>query len=331
MNSKLASVLSWLRAATSIGLLLSATVALADGNFNTNDVPQTIPYVGTIQQAGVALEGTLSLRLTLHDASRTPTSVWTEDHPGVKVAAGRFYVVLGSTTAAKGSALATELRKADKLELEVTFLGAGAGGANVVMAGRQPLLAAPYAHFASYAFSVRDASIGLSSLAANSVNSTKVIDDSLTAINLATSSVGLDELANGAVDNAAIVDGAVTTTKIADAQITTAKIANAQITTDKIADGAVTDAKIPNGTIATAKLANVTRTGGTVVAVAYHAHFVAWNWGGYHESCDVVCSRWGASCSYAGLTVQDATGTNCSVAPLSASRSVCLCSMPPLP
>ena len=83
---------------------------------------------------------------------------------------------------------------------------------------------------------IQNLSVVAGMLAADSVETDKIVDANVTANKLATDSV----------QTAKIVDNAVTTVKILDANVTTAKIADNNVTTAKILDANVTNAKLLN-------------------------------------------------------------------------------------
>jgi uncharacterized protein YjbI with pentapeptide repeats len=99
------------------------------------------------------------------------------------------------------------------------------------------------------------ATVTATMLAANSVDSSELVDGSIDTSHIANSQVTTDKIANGAINNAKLADAILSSTKYQDGSIETAKIADAQITTAKLADTAVTTAKITDGNVTTAKIA----------------------------------------------------------------------------
>lgn len=103
-------------------------------------------------------------------------------------------------------------------------------------------------------------------IAPNSVTTTKIANDAVTASKLADNSVIANKIFTGAVTETKLGTGAVTETKILDNAITTNKIANSAVTDlkigamavtePKIANGAVTEAKIGSSAVTTAKIAD---------------------------------------------------------------------------
>lgn len=111
-----------------------------------------------------------------------------------------------------------------------------------------------------------DSSVTTDKINKNAVTEVKIANNAITKDKIKNDEVTADKLASNAVTNIKINDGAVTTAKIADSNITTAKIADANVTsakianlnvgTGKLADLAVTTAKIADLNVTTAKIAN---------------------------------------------------------------------------
>lgn len=115
-----------------------------------------------------------------------------------------------------------------------------------------------------------DGTITNTDLAANSVNSSNIVDGIVTGTDIATGTVTSSNIADNTIATIDLGDGAITTIKVADSAITTIKVADGAIITSKLADGSVTNIKIAadavttdkilDGTIATADLANASVT-----------------------------------------------------------------------
>ena len=121
-----------------------------------------------------------------------------------------------------------------------------------------------------------DGSVDLSHMSANSVDSDQYVDGSIDTIHIADSQVTAAKLASDAVTTAKIAsdaitgakiaddainsehytDGSIDTAHIADSQITSAKIADSQVTTAKVADDAITQAKIADDAVGADQLAS---------------------------------------------------------------------------
>jgi len=86
-------------------------------------------------------------------------------------------------------------------------------------------------------------------IAANAVDSTKIVDGSVAAADLHDGAVTLTKVAANAVDSTKIADGSVAGADLHDGAVATGKLADLNVTTGKIADGAVTTGKIEDGTI----------------------------------------------------------------------------------
>jgi len=99
------------------------------------------------------------------------------------------------------------------------------------------------------------ATVTATMLAANSVDSSELVDGSIDTSHIANLQVTTDKLAADAVTGAKIADDAINSEHYTDGSIDTAHIAAAQVTTAKLADDAVTTAKITDGNVTTAKIA----------------------------------------------------------------------------
>lgn len=71
--------------------------------------------------------------------------------------------------------------------------------------------------------------VGSVHLAANAIDSTRIVDETIVAADIGTNEVGASELANNAVDTAAILDAQVTSAKIAPGAVGTAQIDATQV------------------------------------------------------------------------------------------------------
>ena len=99
------------------------------------------------------------------------------------------------------------------------------------------------------------ATVTATMLAANSVDSSELVDGSIDASHIASSAVTTAKIAADAVTGAKIADDAIDSEHYTDGSIDTAHIGAAQVTTAKLADDAVTTAKITDGNVTTAKIA----------------------------------------------------------------------------
>ena len=113
-----------------------------------------------------------------------------------------------------------------------------------------------------------------SHLAANSVDSSELVDgsvdtshlsaDSVTNAKIADDSIDSEHYVDGSIDTAHIGNSQVTTDKIADSGITTAKIAADAINSTKIADDSINSEHYVDGSIDTAHIANNAVTTGKI-------------------------------------------------------------------
>lgn len=119
-----------------------------------------------------------------------------------------------------------------------------------------------------------DGSVTNSKLAANSVNTTniinnavtsdKLLDGSVTNSKLAVNSVGTDNIINLAVTQDKLADKAVVTAKLDDQAVTSDKLADLAVTTGKIADSAVKESKLADESVSTDKIVDLAVNGGKI-------------------------------------------------------------------
>jgi len=92
-------------------------------------------------------------------------------------------------------------------------------------------------------------------LAADSVDSSELVDGSIDTAHIGASQVTTAKIAADAITGAKIADDAIDSEHYVDGSIDTAHIGAAQVTSAKLADDAVTTVKITDGNVTTAKLA----------------------------------------------------------------------------
>ena len=120
-----------------------------------------------------------------------------------------------------------------------------------------------------------DGSIDTSHISSGAVEEAKLGSGAVTTAKLGASAVTTAKLADGSVSEAKIIDSNVTTAKIADAAVTTAKINDTDVTTAKIRDTNVTEAKIANLNVTTGKIAADAITGAKIADDAIDSeHYV---------------------------------------------------------
>ena len=89
----------------------------------------------------------------------------------------------------------------------------------------------------------------------NSVGTSQIEDDAVTADKIADDAVGADQLADNAITAAAIGSNAVTTPKIQNDAVTQAKLADDSVGEDQIIDGSITTDKLAVSAVTQEKLA----------------------------------------------------------------------------
>lgn len=93
-------------------------------------------------------------------------------------------------------------------------------------------------------------------LAAGAVNGASVFDNSLTDLDLATSSVGSAEIAADAVGATEITDNSIDGGEIVNGSLGAVELAANSVGSEELATGAVTDAKIGGNAVSGSKVAN---------------------------------------------------------------------------
>ena len=93
-------------------------------------------------------------------------------------------------------------------------------------------------------------------LAADSVDSSELVDGSIDTSHIGANQVTTGKLANDAITGAQLADDAVDSEHYTDGSIDTAHIADSQVTADKLASSAVTTAKINADAVTGAKIAD---------------------------------------------------------------------------
>ena len=101
-----------------------------------------------------------------------------------------------------------------------------------------------------------DGSIDTSHIGANQVTSGKLANDAVTGAQLADDAVDSEHYTDGSIDTAHIADSQITADKLASSAVTTAKINADAVTGAKIADDAIDSEHYADGSIDTAHIAN---------------------------------------------------------------------------
>jgi len=168
--------------------------------------PDSVNYQGRLvdKTTGAALTGIVSLAFSVFDDATAGTLLWSETQSATLDSNGVFQVVLGSGSTTYGS-FDADLFIDDDCWLEIVVAGE-------TMNSRQKFASVPFAlqaeeainassleGYGSTAF-VRKTEIGV-------VNSKLVLDNSLTAADLAPNSVGSSEILNGSIFTADLHDG----------------------------------------------------------------------------------------------------------------------------
>ena len=124
-----------------LSFLLCALVVQSSIATAANGDPKYIPYQGTLQRDGQAVNGHKKMGFRLYDSPSATTAHWSEDLD-VDFYEGRFSVILGSSSAQSVSDLTQVINSLDKIYLEVVI---DPDGEATVLNGRQRFLPVPFA------------------------------------------------------------------------------------------------------------------------------------------------------------------------------------------
>lgn len=190
--------------------------------------PTTFNYQAVLRDGGgyILESSNVSIQLVIHQGTATGTTAYSEVHNTTTSEFGLVNLEIGSVTPAT---FATIDWSAGPYFVEVIVNGTSMGASE--------LLTVPYALYAVNGVPGPQGIQGIQGvpgpegppgvIAANSVNSSHVVDGSLTADDLDVGSVGSSEVANNTLTADDLAAGSVGTSEIVDASITTAKISGA--------------------------------------------------------------------------------------------------------
>ena len=102
------------------------------------------------------------------------------------------------------------------------------------------------------------------------MNSANVVNESLTASDLATDWVNATEIANNAIDSGEIAADSLLAADLAGASVGSSELQDAAVGNDELAGNAVTGAKVAGNTLTTADIAGADVNGGGIDVPAGH-------------------------------------------------------------
>jgi len=231
-------------------------------------VPQKLSYQAVIRNSSNELltNQPVGIKISIIYSTPTGTVVYAETQNPTTNANGLISIAIGEGTVVTGTFSFIEWTAGPhfiKTEIDPT------GGTVYTITSTNELLSVPYSITSLFAKNVE-------SIPDNSVTSTKIVDGTIVASDMAdmavTSAIIQDgtiktsdlagdvintfKIIDGAVSNADLADNSVTSLKITDGAIVTADLADQTVSTSKLGNLAVSTEKIQNGAILTDKLAN---------------------------------------------------------------------------
>jgi hypothetical protein len=240
----------WFTTLLTIAALVAAPYAWAQGTAFT--------YQGQLDDSGYVAQGAYDMEFKIYDAVSGGSQIGvTETVIAVPVNDGLFSVELDF-----GAGIFTGPER--WLEIGVQTNG---GSGFTTLSPRTKFTSTPYtiaAISAQSAASVAAGSIGstevannsltASDLGPNSVGSSEVIDNSLTANDLAANSVGASEIASGAVGQSEIATGGVASSEVQDNSLTAGDLAADSVTASEIAANSVGNSEMANNAVGSAEV-----------------------------------------------------------------------------
>lgn len=126
------------------GLALGTMALNARADLKSDNIPDRIPYTGTLKVDGQAFTGDVELVFRVYDGLATDVASWSETDK-VHVDHGHFSVLLGQSGESKAAALRDVIEAADDLYVQVAMVDAASpdGLGEMVFPGRQRLIASP--------------------------------------------------------------------------------------------------------------------------------------------------------------------------------------------
>jgi hypothetical protein len=253
-------------------------------------VPTTMTYAGVLKDNGVPVSGTVNAHFALFRDPTGGTEIYSEDDSGLIVLGGDLIAELGSnalddsildepelwlevtldgevmTPRVRLNSVPYALRAEAALRAEEALTLGGLTSLDVVT--QTQLQAAINNATTSLSItpgegltksgntlSITTGGVTTALLAANAVDSTKILDGSVATADLANLSVTAAKIANDTITAAQIASNGVGSAEIANASVTAAKIANDTITAAQIASGGVGTAEIASGAVGSGQIA----------------------------------------------------------------------------
>ncbi len=133
--------LAWTAGSLATLVALFSLHALADGSPSSDAVARFVPYKGTLEKDGVAVEGSVDMVFRLYEDGSS-AAAWQETQT-VHVSSGQFSVLLGATSATSVADLEQVLTSGDDLALEVALEPDASD--EVLLQRRKRFMPVPYA------------------------------------------------------------------------------------------------------------------------------------------------------------------------------------------
>ncbi len=266
-----------------ITIVLLAVAFMLSANVNA-DVPRQITYQGVLSDStGAAVpDAPYLLKFIIWDdptATGAGNEKWNSGFQTVNPVGGLFSYDLGSNVALPDDLFATDTSRwlgitvgTDSEISPRTKLNSQSYSYEALRADTAGVSASVFANSIGSA-EVIDNSLTASDLAAGSVGTSEVADNSLTANDLAAGSVGTSEVADNSLTANDLAAGSVGTSEVADNSLTANDLAAGSVGSSEVADNSLTASDLASGSVGTSELAsgavfNVDVNAGAAIAVS---------------------------------------------------------------
>lgn len=266
------------------------TVALFGGSFTAaaaESPPEFMTYQGYLVDGdgdALGLGGTenYDVVFSIYMESANGSPLWSEQQT-VTVADGYFSVLLGE---GGGGDISPVFSGADASERYIQIGVKGLNPSNLEevlpILPRLKLVASPYAFLATRVVAsaigsdeIADSAVGNADLATDAVNSLKIENNSIFAIDLGLDSVGSSEIAASAVGSSEIANYSITAVDIAQNAVGAYQIGSSAVGTSEVADNSLTANDLAASSVGSSEIANYSITSSDIGSGAVNSYGIA--------------------------------------------------------